>query len=397
MKLFLIAGKADSGKNYFGDILKEEFQKGDYKVCMLRLTEPLYNYAVKYFDWDGKEETKPRRLLQTLGIEVIKEKLGLKDFLINRLKDDIKILDNYFDVGIITDGRLIYEFEKLKEEYPTIKIIKMEREKENDLSLLEKNHITEKDLDNEYNYDYVIENNSKDNLKKYAKEIYQKEKYFEIAIDGPSSTGKSTISKRIAKKLSFVHIDTGSMYRALSLFYINNNIDYNNEEKVNSKLSDIDISIKFESDSQKVYLNNKDVTSYIRTEEVSKAASIISTYKNVREKMVTLQKRLSKMNNVIMDGRDIGTNVMPNADLKIYLDAEKDIRVKRRYNEYKEKNIDISYEEVEKEMIERDTRDQTRKNSPLKKADDAIIIDTTNLNIEEVEKEIIKLYKEKRK
>ena len=397
MKLFLICGKADSGKNFFGNILKEEFEKKEYKVCMLRLTEPLYNYAIKYFSWDGSEKNKPRSLLQNLGCELIKEKLGLKEFLINRLREDITILDEFFDVGIITDGRLIYEFDKLKEYYPHLKIIKMERDIENNLQPLEKKHITETDLDNSYNYDYVVKNTDIETLKTKSSEIFKKEKYFEIAIDGPSSTGKSTVSKIVAKNLSFMYIDTGSMYRALSLYFINNNLDYNDEDVVNDNLSNIDVKIKFSLNGQKVFLNNSDVTHLIRTEEISKVSSIISTYKNVREKMVMLQKRMSKTNNVIMDGRDIGSVVMPYADLKIYLDADKNIRIERRYKEYKEKGVDISFEQVKKQLEERDKRDKERENSPLVKCKDASVIDTTNLTIDETVKEIIKLYEEKRK
>ena len=396
MKLFLICGKADTGKNFFGEMLKKEFEKNEYKVCMLRLTEPLYNYAIKYFSWDGDESSKPRRLLQNLGIEVIKEKLGLKDFLINRLKDDITILDEYFDVGIITDGRLIYEIEKLKEYYPSIKTIKMERLKGNSLTRDEQNHITEKDQDREYNYDYVIKNEDVESLKEFAKVIYSKERYFEIAIDGPSSTGKSTVSKLIAEKKSFIHIDTGAMYRALSLYYINNGIDYNNEKEVEKYLSIIDVEIKIDGKIQKVYLNNKDVTSLIRNEEVSRAASVISTYKKVREKLLVLQKRLSKRSNVVMDGRDIGTFVIPFAFLKIYLDADKNIRALRRYKEYKDKNIDITLDKVKEDLEERDNRDMNRKTCPLKCASDAVVIDSSNLTINEVCEKIISLYEEKR-
>lgn len=172
MKLYLIGGKADSGKNFFGDILKKKFEEEGKKVCMLRITAPLYNYAKEYFNWNGEEKTKPRELLQTLGIEVIREKLGMKSFLVDRLTEDIKILDNFFDTGIITDGRLIYEFDLLKERFKDIKIIKMERKNyKNNLTEKQNNHLTEKDLDNPYDYDYVVENESLDNLLKAADRI----------------------------------------------------------------------------------------------------------------------------------------------------------------------------------------------------------------------------------
>lgn len=394
MKLFLISGKADTGKNYFGTILKEEFEKDEYRVCMLRLTEPLYNYAIKYFNWDGKEESKPRELLQNLGSEVIKDELGLKDFLINRLREDILILDKYFDIGIITDGRLIYEFDKLKEYYPDIKIIKMERDFKSSLTLKEQEHITEKDLDKPYKYDYVIKNTSTKDLEKYAKEIEKKEKRSAIAIDGMASTGKSTICKEIAKKYPFVHIDTGSMYRAFSLYFIREKIDYTKEKLVIENLDNIDIEFKIDG---RVFLNKEDVTDKIRTEEISKAASIISTYKDVREKLVNIQKRLSKRLDVVMDGRDIGSVVLKDATLKVYLVALKNIRAERRFKEYKEKNIDITIEEVEKDLEERDYRDTHRENSPLIKVSDAIEVDNSYKTIDEVVDEIMKLYEEKRK
>lgn len=172
MKLYLICGKADSGKNFFGDILKKKLEEEGKKVCMLRITAPLYNYAMEYFNWDGEEKTKPRELLQTLGIEVIREKMNMKSFLVDRLTEDVKILDNFFDIGIITDGRLIYEFNLLKERFKDLKTIKINRENyKNDLTEKEKEHLTEKDLDNPYDYDYVVENENLDNLFKAADRI----------------------------------------------------------------------------------------------------------------------------------------------------------------------------------------------------------------------------------
>lgn len=175
MKLYLICGKAESGKNTFGDILKREYEKRNKKVCILRITAPLYEYAKNYFGWDGKEENKPRAFLQNMGIEVIKKELGLKFFLVNRLSEDITILDKFFDVGIITDGRLIEEFDELKRLYPSIKLIRIFRSRHlNKLTMEEKNHITETDLDNYYNYDYEIDNVNS-NLELLAREIILKE------------------------------------------------------------------------------------------------------------------------------------------------------------------------------------------------------------------------------
>ncbi len=175
MKLYLVAGKAHSGKNEFSNYLKTELEKTK-KVCFLRITAPLYHYAEEQFNLKVDEEHKPRDFLQKMGIEVIKEKLGLKYFLIDRLTEDIKVLDNFFDVGIITDGRLIEEFEELKRRFNDIKIIKIERDNyENNLSKEQKEHITEKDIDKEYNYDYVIVNKTLEDLERQAKEIVLKE------------------------------------------------------------------------------------------------------------------------------------------------------------------------------------------------------------------------------
>lgn len=219
---------------------------------------------------------------------------------------------------------------------------------------------------------------------------------FKIAIDGPAATGKSTIAKLLAKSLSFIYIDTGAMYRAMGLYFIKNNISYNDENMINSLCDDIDLSISYQDGEQQISLNGENVTNLIRTEEVSKYASITSTYKKVREKLVYLQRSLGEKENVIMDGRDIGTVVFPNADLKIYLTATAKERVKRRYKELLLKGENVKEEDVEAELKERDYRDTNRENSPLRRADDAILIDTTNLSIEEVLEKIEKIYNEKR-
>jgi len=396
MKLILICGKADSGKDAFGEILKEEFNSHKRKACILKITAPLYRYAKDYFGWDGKDSTKPRDLLQELGIEVIKEKMGMTTFLLDRLKDDIKVLDNYFDVGIITDGRLISECEYLKKNFNSVKIIKLVRNKDNNLTSKQKKHITETDLDNDYEFDYVVENTSKEKLIEKAKEIFNWERTYEIAIDGPCAVGKSTTAKAIAKKLGFLYIDTGAMYRALGLYMINNKIDINDEKKVVAELPKIDVDIKYKDGEQVVYLNHKNVNDLIRTNEVSNSASIISPYPKVREKLLYMQRDLAYRNNVIMDGRDIGTVVLPNADLKIYLTADEDERALRRKLDYELKGLSMNLEEVKKEILERDYRDTHRDVSPLKKANDAVVVDTTNYSIDEVRDRIIELFNEKR-
>lgn len=219
---------------------------------------------------------------------------------------------------------------------------------------------------------------------------------FQIAIDGPSATGKSTLAKSLAKELSFIYIDTGAMYRAVGLYNIRKNIDLNNEKDVVNTLKDISIDIKYIDKEQRIFLNGEDVSSQVREESVGIAASVVSTYKKVREVLVDLQRSLADVQNVIMDGRDIGTVVLPNARLKIFLTASSEERTKRRYLELKEKGKDVSIEDVAKELKERDERDTKRANSPLTKASDAILVDTTDMNIEQTIKYIKDLY-EKRK
>ena len=161
---------------------------------------------------------------------------------------------------------------------------------------------------------------------------------FKIAIDGPAATGKSTTAKRLSRKLSFIYIDTGAMYRAMGLYFIENKISYEDEETINQVCGDIDIDIYYEDDEQHIKLNGRDVTKLIRTEEVSKYASVTSSYLKVREKLVALQRKLAEKNNVIMDGRDIGTVVLPDAELKVFLTATSEERARRRYEELVKKD-----------------------------------------------------------
>lgn len=219
---------------------------------------------------------------------------------------------------------------------------------------------------------------------------------YQIAIDGPSATGKSSTAKLLAKELSFIYIDTGAMYRAIGLYFLNNNISCDDEEQINKELNKINVTIGYVDDNQKVYLNGDDVTDFIRTNEVSHYASVVSSYKLVREKLVELQQELANNNNVIMDGRDIGTVVLPNAFLKIYMTATSEERANRRYKELLEKGQEVSLPEVKKELEERDYRDTHRENSPLMKAIDAVELDTTCMTLEEVVNKIKEIYLEKR-
>ena len=218
---------------------------------------------------------------------------------------------------------------------------------------------------------------------------------YQIAIDGPSSTGKSSTATRLAKKLSFIYIDTGAMYRAVGLYCKRNNININDEEEVKKVLNKIKIDLYYENGKQEIKLNNEKVSDAIRENEISKYASIVSTYKSVRDKLVRMQRRLAKTNSVIMDGRDIGTVVLTKATLKVYLIAEDEIRAKRRLKELLDKGQTVTYEQILKELKERDYRDIHRENSPLKKAKDAIEIDTSYLSLDEVTEKIYKLFKEK--
>ncbi len=220
-------------------------------------------------------------------------------------------------------------------------------------------------------------------------------KNYSIAIDGPAGAGKSSVSKEIAKRLGIVYIDTGAMYRAFGLYYLKNNLSLDEEEVVNMNVSNVVIELKNEDEETKIYLNQEDVTTEIRTEGASVGASKVSVYPKVREKMVKLQQEIACKSSVIMDGRDIGTVVLPNATLKIYLTASVDERAKRRYKEQLLKGMDVKLEDIKKDIEERDYRDMHRETSPLKQADDAILLDTSNLTQEEVIEEILKLCRER--
>lgn len=212
-----------------------------------------------------------------------------------------------------------------------------------------------------------------------------------VAIDGPAGAGKSTIAKAIAKKLGYVYVDTGAMYRAMALFFLRSNISKDDEAKISSVVDDINVSIKYEDGAQHVILNGEDVTGLIRTEEVGNMASATSVYGPVRTKLVALQQELAKTTDVIMDGRDIGTVVLPNADVKVFLTASVECRAKRRYDELVAKGQEADFNQIAKDIEERDYRDSHREISPLKQADDATLVDSSNMTIDEVVDTIINL------
>lgn len=207
---------------------------------------------------------------------------------------------------------------------------------------------------------------------------------FNIAIDGPAGAGKSTIAKKLAKKISFIYVDTGAMYRAMGYYFLQHGIRAEEEEKIKEACDDISVALAYENGVQKVLLNGEDISDKIRQEEVGNMASATSGYGFVRAKLLSLQQDMAAQHNVIMDGRDIGTHVLPNADVKIFLTADAHVRALRRYEEFTAKGIDCTLENVEREVIERDERDMNRAIAPLKQAEDAVRVDTSQMNIDEV-------------
>lgn len=217
---------------------------------------------------------------------------------------------------------------------------------------------------------------------------------YSIAIDGPAGAGKSTIAKILSKKLGYIYIDTGAMYRAVALYFTENGVSTGKEPYINDLLKKLDINIKYKDGMQILYLNGEDVSTRLREENIGKLASKFSAIQSVREKLVALQRELADKENVIMDGRDIGTVVLPNANLKIFLSAASSIRAKRRYLELLEKGVrDIDLKEIEREIINRDNADMNRAISPLKQAKDAKVLDTSNMTLEEVIERILEIKK----
>lgn len=207
---------------------------------------------------------------------------------------------------------------------------------------------------------------------------------YNVAIDGPAGAGKSTIAKLVAKKKGYIYVDTGAMYRGLAIHFLRKEIDLSDKKSVLDACRDADISIGYENGAQQIYLNGENVTDGLRTEEVGNMASKISALPEIREKLLDLQRSLAREKDVIMDGRDIGTNVLPNADVKIYLTASVETRAKRRYDELKAKGEECSLKQIEKDITDRDNRDMTRKTAPLKQAPDAVLVDSSNMTIQEV-------------
>jgi len=217
----------------------------------------------------------------------------------------------------------------------------------------------------------------------------------QIALDGPAGAGKSTIAKRIAEKLQFVYIDTGAMYRTLALACLKQGVDTADEERVSMAAEAANLDIRYIDGSQHMFLEGEDVSGQIRTEEVSKAASDTSKFQRVRDRLVYLQQQLAEKYNVVMDGRDIGTVVLPHADLKIFMTASVEVRAMRRYKEYLEKGQACDLEAIKEDIMQRDYNDTHRANSPLRQAQDAVLLDTSDMSIDEVADAIIRLYEER--
>ena len=214
---------------------------------------------------------------------------------------------------------------------------------------------------------------------------------YNVAIDGPAGAGKSTIAKLVAKEKGYIYVDTGAMYRGLAIHFLDKGIQPQETEKVIEACKDAEVTIAYEDAVQHVYLNGKDISSRLRNEEGGNMASVTSAIPEVRKKLLELQQNLAKTQNVIMDGRDIGTCVLPHADVKVYLTASVETRAKRRYQELQEKGEDCNLEEIAHDIEERDRRDMTREIAPLKQAEDAVLVDSSDMTIAEVVKTIVDL------
>ena len=214
---------------------------------------------------------------------------------------------------------------------------------------------------------------------------------YNIAIDGPAGAGKSTIAKQVAQKKGYIYVDTGAMYRGLAVHFLKNHIRPEDTEGIIRACEDASVSIGYENGLQQIYLNGENITGMLREEAVGDMASKSSPVPEVREKLLMLQQTLAREKDVVMDGRDIGTNILPEADVKVYLTASVETRAKRRYDELTAKGTDCDMEQITADIEERDHRDMTRETAPLRQAEDAVFIDSSNMTIEEVTEAILKL------
>ena len=218
---------------------------------------------------------------------------------------------------------------------------------------------------------------------------------YSVAIDGPAGAGKSTIAKFLAKKMGYIYVDTGAMYRAMAVYFVQNNVNPDDEREINAAVTGVNITIEYMDGVQQVILNGENVTGQIRTEKVGNMASKTSAYPSVRAALLDLQRDLAKTADILMDGRDIGTTVLPHADVKIFLTASVHTRALRRFKEMTEKNPGMTLEEVEKDIRKRDWQDSHREVSPLKQAEDAVLLDNSRLTLEETAKAIMEICEKK--
>ena len=216
---------------------------------------------------------------------------------------------------------------------------------------------------------------------------------YNIAIDGPAGAGKSTIAKQVAKEKGFIYVDTGAMYRGLAVHFLQNGIDPQDTKEIEEACRNAEVTIGYEDGNQQIYLNGENITSRLRQEEVGNMASKSSAVPKVREKLLDLQRTLAAEKDVVMDGRDIGTNVLPRAYVKVFLTADARTRAKRRYDELTAKGISCNLDEIESDIRERDERDMNRETAPLKQAEDAVLIDSSHMSIPEVVSKILSLCK----
>ena len=216
---------------------------------------------------------------------------------------------------------------------------------------------------------------------------------YSVAIDGPAGAGKSTIAKKVAKEKDFIYIDTGAMFRAMAVYFLRCGIAADDHEKISEAVKDVNVTISYVNGEQQVFLNGENVTGQLRTEEVGNMASASSVNGDVRKKLLELQRKLAATANVVMDGRDIGTVVLPNADVKVYLTASVEVRAQRRYKELIEKGLSADLEQIKKDIEERDYRDMNRDIAPLRQAEDAVLVDSSYKTIDESVKAILNLIK----
>ena len=216
---------------------------------------------------------------------------------------------------------------------------------------------------------------------------------YNVAIDGPAGAGKSTIAKKIAKEMGFIYVDTGAMYRALAIHFLKKGLKPEDTEEIKKACKDAVVSLQYEDGVQQVYLNGENVTAMLREEKVGNMASVSSAIGEVRAQLLELQREMARTNDVVMDGRDIGTHILPNANVKVYLTASVEERARRRFVELQEKGVACDLNEIAHDIAERDYRDMNREIAPLKQAEDAVLVDSSNMTIEEVVQAIISLCK----